>query len=212
MVEKQKTPKKEAEEDLSMDEILSSIRSIITEEKDVDKVSKRIFAEDSSTNPSGARVMEDIPTFENNDSFDLPNFYEEDFNKQDKIDHKQFAKKEVFPDEDFERNRENERAFAQESESYYSQPKYFREVGGNSEDRLSSALKTIVDSYATRKIKENNREEEFLDHTKMTHAIDSVIEKIIVSRVEAWLQENLSEIIEKTIVRELERVALNLKI
>lgn len=212
MAEKQKTNNKDIDEDLSMDEILSSIRSIITEEKDVDKASKRIFSEESNTNPSGARVLEDVPKFDKDNGLDLPNFYEEDEVKPSTLDMKLDMRTETFPDEDYKQIREDERAFAQESKPYYNQEKYFRSVGENPEDRLSSALKNIVDSYATRKIQETRAEEELFERTKVSHAIDGVIEKIIVNRVEAWLHENLAGIIEKTIVRELERIALDMKI
>lgn len=212
MAEKQKTNNKDIDEDLSMDEILSSIRSIITEEKDVDKASKRIFSEESNTNPSGARVLEDIPKFDKDNGLDLPNFYEEDDVKPSTLDMKLDMRTETFPDEDYKQIREDERAFAQEGKPYYNQEKYFRSVGENPEDRLSSALKNIVDSYATRKIQETRAEEELFERTKVSHAIDGVIEKIIVNRVEAWLHENLAGIIEKTIVRELERIALDMKI
>lgn len=213
MSSEKKTSNREVEEELSMDEILSSIRSIITEEKDVDKATKRIFSEDSTTNPSGARPMEDIPKFDNNDGFTLPKFYEQVEETPKKREKKIFALDEVFPDEEFQLKQVNERALSEENEPYFRKEKYFREVGENAEDRLSSALKTIVDSYATQKLKEAPPEPDFnLDHSKIAHSIDKMIEKIIVKKVESWLHENLSTIIEKTIVKELERIASEMRI
>ena len=52
------------EHELSMDEILSSIRNIITEDQEIKPELRRTFPEDSTTNPSGARMMDDLPKFD----------------------------------------------------------------------------------------------------------------------------------------------------
>ena len=59
------------EHELSMDEILSSIRNIITEDQEAKPELRRTFPEDSTTNPSGARMMEGLPKFDAESSFTL---------------------------------------------------------------------------------------------------------------------------------------------
>jgi uncharacterized protein YcaQ len=204
------------EQELSMDEILSSIRTIITEEQESKtEATRRTFPEDSTTNPSGARIMEDLPQFDRDDDFDLPNFKEESnlgqFNKEYVNEHS------IFPDEDFEVKKSNERSFQEQTDPYYRQDQFAREASA-SEDRISKALKGIVESYDQRSRRLNYKQEDSSERWKeegnlnrLTDLLNVLIEKTITGRVEAWLNTHLPRMLEKALLRELERLAGQMK-
>ncbi|MCP5322460.1 MAG: hypothetical protein H6492_00405 [Candidatus Paracaedibacteraceae bacterium] len=202
-----------ADQELSMDEILSSIRNIITEDQENKRGHRRTFPEDSTTNPSGARVMEDLPKFDNEDDFVLPNFNE----KSEKDVRQDFQKsafpRSVFPDEDFEMRQQNERSFQEQVKPYYLREQFVREAE-STEDRISKALKGIVESYGQRSTYNKDdvsMYEQVQGSSKLTDVINTMIEKIVVVRIEEWLHTNLSRILEKAILRELEQIVSKMK-
>lgn len=196
------------EHELSMDEILSSIRNIITEDQEVKSENRRTFPQDSTTNPSGARMMEDLPKFDQEDEFVLPNFKEE----------KQFTKRgdsyaserSIFPDEDFNIQHQNERSLRDQADPYYEAERFSRDAH-STEDRISKALKNIVESYGQRKhapqMESVNKTEQNVNLNRFTEVLQPLIERIMTARIEEWLNKHLPEMIEKAILRELERVA-----
>lgn len=201
--------------ELSMDEILSSIRNIINEDQDKRPESKRTFPEESTTNPAGARMMGDLPAFDHEDDFVLPNFKEEEL-KARKAEPKEKRQTSVFPDEGFETKHRNERSFQEQSEPYYQQEQFARDANAT-EDKISRTLKAIVESYAKKHTpyqeSEVERSLEYGSHTsRLSDYISTMIEKIIVIRVEEWLQRHLPGILEKAILKELERVLHQMKI
>lgn len=202
-----------ADQELSMDEILSSIRNIITEDQDNKMGQRRTFSEDSTTNPAGARVMEDLPKFDSEDDFVLPNF-NEDSEKDLKMDRqKQAYPPSVFPDEDFEFRRKNERSFQDQSSPYYRREQFVRDAE-STEDRISKALKGIVESYGQRSVSHKEDVsvyEQVQSSSRLTEVINTMIEKIVVVRIEEWLHKNLSRILEKAILRELEQIVSKMK-
>lgn len=205
--------KNRQEQELSMDEILSSIRTIITEDQESKKEVRRIFPHDSTTNPSGARMMEGFPKF-NEDDFVMPNFKEIEIEER-KAEERESPKHSVFPDEAFEVKFQNERSFKEMNDQYYQRDPYVRDASVQ-EDRISKALKKIVDTYVHRNTQETVREqvvrhdmEYKTDH--LTTTINSMLEKTILDRVEEWLQSQLPEIVEKAILKELERVMSRVK-
>lgn len=204
------------EHELSMDEILSSIRNIITEDQETKPELRRTFPEDSTTNPSGARMMEDLPKFDQDD-FVLPNFKEEEL-KERKFEERQMQNQSVFPDEGFNLNQRNERSFKETSDPYYKREQFTREAS-SSEDRISKALKGIVDSYVHQNIPGSRIEEpvrsfepQYTSSGRLTETISSVVEKAMLVRVEEWLNRNLPGILEKAILRELERIINQMKL
>lgn len=204
------------EHELSMDEILSSIRNIITEDQETKSGNRRTFSEDSTTNPSGARMMDDLPKFDKEDDFVLPNF-REDANERLNSEFSQPAVKPVvFPDEDFEVRHQNERSFQEQSSPYYRQEQFVRDAS-STEDRISKALKGIVESYAQRNSVSYKEElqrtvEQGNMSSRMTEVINSMVEKIVMVRIEEWLHVHLSVILEKAILKELEQIVSRLKI
>lgn len=203
------------EHELSMDEILSSIRNIITEDQETRSELRRTFPEDSTTNPSGARMMEGLPKFDEDD-FVLPNFKEEEL-KERKAEERHVERTSVFPDEDFNLKQRNERSFQEKNDPYYKREQFTREAGIN-EDRISKALKGIVDSYVHQNFQDSKKEdrefsfEQNYSSSRLNETINAMIEKTMLTRVEGWLHKNLPEILEKAILRELDRVANQMKL
>lgn len=193
------------ERELSMDEILSSIRNIITEDQEKPAGIKRTFPENSTTNPSGARMLDELPTFESKEMFSLPDFKEElgSF----KADTQRRTQAPVFQDESFETRHRNETSLKEQSKPFHNQEHFNRDAAA-SEDRISHALRGIVESYGNLLQKESvQREELLMGNNKMNEIINQMIEKIVSHRVEEWLHAHLPEILEKAIIRELERIA-----
>lgn len=203
------------EHELSMDEILSSIRNIITEDQETKPELRRTFSEDSTTNPSGARMMESLPKFDQ-DEFVLPNFKEEEL-KERKLDERAMQNQSVFPDEDFNLKQRNERSFQETADPYYKREQFTRDASSN-EDRISKALKGIVDSYVHQNMSGLRKEEPVRSFEpqytsgRLTETISAVVEKTMLLRVEEWLNKNLPGILEKAILRELERVINQMKL
>ena len=201
------------EQELSMDEILSSIRNIITEDQEIKAENRRTFPEDSNTNPSGARMMEDLPKFDREDEFVLPNFNEDkQFNK---VNSSQVSERSIFPDEDFNIQQQNERSLREQSDPYYQQERFSREAS-SSEDRISKALKDIVDSYGQRTGYDSRAEavkkvEQNVNLNRVTEVFQSMIEKALTARIEEWLSTHLPGLLEKAIFRELERIASQIR-
>lgn len=201
------------EQELSMDEILSSIRNIITEDQEIKAENRRTFPQDSTTNPSGARMMEDLPKFDREDEFVLPNFNED---KQfSKADSSYVSERSIFPDEDFNIQHQNERSLKEQSDPYYQQERFSREAS-SPEDRISKALKDIVESYGQRggyesRVESVNKIEQGTNLNRFTEIFQSMIEKALTARIEEWLTTHLPGILEKAIVRELERVASQIR-
>ncbi len=207
------------EQELSMDEILSSIRNIITEDQESRPEEKRTFTEDATTNPSGARQMGDLPKFDSDGGFQLPDFYQEKKNKTQAVASPK--RDEVFPDEGFKQHFSNETSFKEKQAPYFNQAEFSREAHASVGDNISSALKGIVESYANKKVQQSVVSESpqadtsnlgFAGSSKLNDMINTMIEKIVVIRIEDWLHQNLSGILEKVILRELERVLTQLKI
>lgn len=207
------------EKELSMDEILSSIRSIITEDQETRSENKRTFSPDSTTNPSGARQLSDIPKFDKDDDFQLPNFYEQKKEVESSVKAKQ--QEAVFPEETFDRNFVNETSFQERQAPYFDQKAYSRNAHVDSETKetISSALKDIVASYAQRAVSQAKQESSEAEQglsaagsSRLNEMINLMIEKIVVVRIEEWLHKNLSGILENAILRELERVLTQMKI
>jgi|GEM_PF-1778297 cell pole-organizing protein PopZ len=203
------------EHELSMDEILSSIRNIITEDQETKPELRRIFPEDSTTNPSGARMMEDLPKFDQ-DEFVLPNFKAEEL-KERKLEER-VQKQSIFPDEEFNLNQRNERSFKEATDPYYKREQFTREASSN-EDRISKALKGIVDSYVQNNMPEARKEEPVASFEtyhrstgRLTETISSVVEKAMLVRAEEWIHKNLPGILEKAILREIERIINQMKL
>ena len=214
MIDDTKTSNRHDHE-LSMDEILSSIRNIITEDQEIKPELRRIFPEDSTTNPSGARMMEDLPKFDQ-DEFVLPNFKAEEL-KERKIEER-MQNQSIFPDEEFNLNQRNERSFKETTDPYYKREQFTREASSN-EDRISKALKGIVDSYVQNNMPEARKEEpvaSFETHHRstgrLTETISSAVEKAMLVRAEEWINKNLPGILEKAILRELERIINQMKL
>lgn len=202
-----------ADQELSMDEILSSIRNIITEDQENKRGHRRTFTEDSTTNPSGARVMEDLPKFDSEDDFVLPNFNEDSEKDVKKGGNKPAYHHPVFPDEDFEVRQQNEHSFQEQSNPYYRREQFVREAE-SAEDRISKALKGIVESYGQRNAYNKGDvfvSEQAQNSSRLTEVINTMIEKIVVVRIEEWLHTNLSRILEKAILRELEQIVSKMK-
>ena len=204
------------EHELSMDEILSSIRNIITEDQETKPELRRTFPEDSTTNPSGARMMEDLPRFDQ-DEFVLPNFKEEEINER-KLEERTLRNQSVFPDEDFNLKHRNERSVQETTDPYYKREQFTREASSN-EDRISKALKGIVDSYVQQNMSDLRKEEpvrsfepQYAPAGRLTETISAVVEKTMLLRVEEWLHRNLPGILEKAILKELERVINQMKL
>lgn len=203
------------EHELSMDEILSSIRNIITEDQETKSEMRRTFADDSTTNPSGARMMEGLPKFDDDD-FVLPNFKEEEL-KERKAEERQMERTSVFPDDQFDLRQRNESSLQESSDPYYKRDQFTRNAGMN-EDRISKALKGIVDSYVHQNMYESKKDESvFLFEQKqstgrLNETINAMVEKTLLARVDEWLHKNLPGILEKAILRELERVANQMKL
>lgn len=204
------------EYELSMDEILSSIRNIINEDQEIKPELRRTFPEDSTTNPSGARMMEDLPKFDQ-DEFVLPNFKEEEL-KERKLEERNRQSASVFPDEDFNLKQRNERSFKEMTDPYYNRERFTREASSN-EDRVSKALKGIVDSYVQQNMQGAQKEdpESLFDphHAssgRLAETIATAVEKVMLMRVEEWLNKNLPGILEKAILRELERIINQMKL
>lgn len=207
--------KNRQEQELSMDEILSSIRNIITEDQTSTTEVRRVFPYESTTNPSGARMMEDLPKFEEDD-FVLPNFKAAELEER-KAEEREHKKHTVFPDESFEMKFSNERSFKESSDPFYQRDSYVRDANAQ-EDRISKALKGIVDSYAQRNINEKVVREHpvrpEMEYTtdRISAIINAMLEKRVLIQVEEWLQRELPEIVEKAIIRELERVMSRMKL
>jgi cell pole-organizing protein PopZ len=204
------------ERELSMDEILSSIRNIITEDQEVKPELRRTFPEDSTTNPSGARLMDGLPKFDQ-DEFVMPNFKEEDL-KERKLEVQVMQSESVFPDDDVEFKHRNERSFSETTEPFYQHEQFTREASSN-EDRISKTLKGIVDSYVQQNLSDSKKEEPASSYDihhksaeRLTEIITTVLEKAMLVRVEEWLNRNLPEILEKAILRELERIINQMKL
>lgn len=205
--------KNQQEQELSMDEILSSIRNIITEDQGSTPEVRRIFPHDSTTNPSGARMIEDLPKFEGDD-FVLPNFKAEELEER-KAEERGHKKHGVFPDELFEMKFSNERSFKESSDPFFQRDFYARDAN-TQEDRISKAMKGIVDSYVQRNSYEPVREHPVrheVEYTtdRLTATINTMLEKKVLAHVEEWLHRQLPEIVEKAIIRELERVMSRMK-
>ncbi len=215
MIDDTKTSNRQDHE-LSMDEILSSIRNIITEDQEIKPELRRTFPEDSTTNPSGARMMESLPKFDQ-DEFVLPNFKEEEL-KERKLEERTMQNQSVFPDEDFNLKQRNERSFQETTDPYYKREQFIRDASSG-EDRISKALKGIVDSYVQQNMPDLRKEEPvrsfeslYTPGGRLTETISAVVEKTMLIRVEEWLQRNLPGILEKAILRELERVINQMKL
>jgi cell pole-organizing protein PopZ len=206
--------KNRQEQELSMDEILSSIRNIITEDQESTNEVRRIFPHDSTTNPSGARMIEDLPKFEE-DYFELPNFKAEELEER-RAEERELKKQSVFPDEAFEVKFSNERSFKESSDSFYQRDFYARDANAE-EDRISKALKGIVDSYVQRNTHEKVVREHPVRHEveyttdRLTATINTMLERKVLTHIEEWLERQLPEIVEKAIIRELERVMSRMK-
>ncbi len=203
------------ENELSMDEILSSIRNIITEDQETKPELRRTFPGESTTNPSGARMMEGLPKFDDED-FVLPNFKEDEL-KERRAEERHRDCTSVFPDEEFNVRQRNERSLQESAESFYKRDEFIREAGA-SEDRISKALRGIVDSYVHQNIQEIKKEESSFSYEqkqnsgRLNETINAVVEKTLLTRVDEWLHKNLPGILEKAILRELERVANQMKL
>lgn len=203
------------EHELSMDEILSSIRNIITEDQETKPELRRTFPEDSTTNPSGARMMEGLPKFDD-DEFVLPNFKEEEL-KERRSEERHRDNTSVFPDEEFKIRQRNERSLQESAQPFYKRDEFAREAV-TSEDRISKALRGIVDSYVHQNTQDSKNEESVFSFAhkqssgRLNETINAMVEKTLLTRVDEWLHKNLPGILEKAILRELERVAGQMKL
>ncbi|MDP3935515.1 MAG: DUF2497 domain-containing protein, partial [Alphaproteobacteria bacterium] len=119
--------------------------------------------------------------------------------------------------EDFNLKQSNERSFKEMTDPYYNRERFTREAS-SSEDRVSKALKGIVDSYVQQNMhgsRKEGPEPSFESHYtpgRLTETIATVIEKTMLLRVEEWLSKNLPGILEKAILRELEKVINQMKL
>lgn len=202
------------EDDMSMDEILSSIRTLIAEDKDVYSVQSSFSKSvEDNTNPAGARRLSDIPVFDDTDTFseesasakssvsgihDLPSSATSPL--------EQVVFEPVLERSSLEKQRQfSENAWSASEETVIDRDSFSAPPRtGISKNRLEedhSNIRNIVQSHSEDPmhfIADNSMRGESTDS-----GLDDLIERLVLKRVEGILEKKIDTIVEKIITKKL---------
>lgn len=206
--------KMNTENDMSMDEILSSIRTLIAEDKDVYSQSSFAKSVEDNTNPAGARRLSDIPVFDDTDTFSegspaakKPISGISDLPSSSTSPLEQVVFEPVVEKSSLEKQRQfSENAWSASEKTVIDRDPFSAPPQtGIAENRIQedhSNIRNIVQSHSADPmsfIPDNPAWEE-----STTNGLDNLIEKLVLQRVEGILEKKIDTIVEKIIAQKLE--------
>lgn len=207
--------KMKSEEDMSMDEILSSIRTLIAEDKNVYSMQSTFGKPvEESTNPAGARSLADIPVFDNTDTFaEGVSSVTRSVSRGDELPSSAFAPLDqvVFEPVLEESSLEKQRNFSEsvrsvmeevkEDRDIFSIPVMRQEAAETQNQERSSSIRNIVQSHASDPMDFVSKES--LSEGPDNGELEGLIEKLVLQRVEGVLEKKIDTIVEKIITKKL---------
>ena len=195
--------------ELSMDEILKSIRNIITEDKMKQAVEPTpIFKHESTTNPSGARPLDPLPIFskkeefspsEPQESFRDPirsdNPYRMNIPVTDEIKHHEYQLQEPA-------NIMSEReAVAEKVRShlheFQNSPVHERP---HTHHHRSYEPETLYEEPSL------FQEQNYSGESKLSEMLRLLIDQAVSNKIQHWIDTNLPRLVETALTKELEKV------
>lgn len=205
--------KMKSEEEMSMDEILSSIRTLIAEDKGGGMKSTFTKSVEENSNPAGARNLSDIPIFDSTDFSEdgssglrpLPGVDELPSSAFSPLDQVVFEP--ILEDSSLERQRkfsENLRSSIEglnEDIDIFPKQIMQQETKGVINQEKSSSIRDIVHSHSSDPMdfiqKESPRED------VGDSGLDDLIERLVMQKVEGILEKKIDSVVERVITRKL---------
>ncbi len=194
--------------ELSMEEILKSIRTIITEDKMKQAAEPApIFKHESTTNPSGARPLDPLPLFSKQDDFSIPDSfggresifpqsdtpYRTNIPILDELKHSEYSLREPL-------NQASEReSVAEKVRSHLHEP-------------LSSHEYAPSQSHFSTQNQTPSFSNQNLGESKTSEVLKVLIDQAVSNRLQHWIDANLPRLVEQALTKELEKVLRLLQI